>query len=57
LAALRLCAGGVGHPFTIIELNGHPFFVASLFVPRLQVVDGGPHPIYAGLAEAVRKRR
>jgi CTP synthase (UTP-ammonia lyase) len=41
----------------IIELPEHPFFVATLFVPRAQVVEGGPHPIYMGLAEAVRTRR
>ena len=48
---------GPGGEVRIVELTGHPFFVASLFVPRPQVVDGGPHPIYAGLAEAVRERR
>jgi len=41
----------------IIELPAHPFFVAALFVPRSHAVEGGPHPIYAGLAHAVRKRR
>ena len=35
----------------IIELPSHPFFVATLFVPR------PPHPIYAGLADAVKKAR
>ena len=48
---------GPGGEVRIIELTGRPFFVASLFVPRPQVVEGGPHPIYAGLAEAVRERR
>ena len=48
---------GPGGEVRIIELTEPPFFVATLFVPRPQVVDGGPHPIYAGLTEAVRKRR
>ena len=46
---------GPGGEVRIIELPEHPFFVATLFVPRPQVVAGGPHPLYAGLAEAVRK--
>jgi CTP synthase (UTP-ammonia lyase) len=37
----------------IIELPAPPFFVVTLFVPRPQVVAGGPHPLYVGLTEAV----
>jgi CTP synthase (UTP-ammonia lyase) len=48
---------GPGGEARIIELPEHPFFVATLFVPHPQVVEGGPHPLYAGLAEAVRQRR
>ncbi len=48
---------GPGGEVRIIELTGHPFFVRTLFVPRPQAVDGAPHPIYAGLTEAVGKRR
>ncbi len=48
---------GPGGEVRIIELTGHPFFVGTLFVPRPQAVDGAPHPIYAGLTEAVGKRR
>ena len=40
----------------IIELPSHPFFVATLFIPRCRL-DGRPHPIYVGLTEAVGKRR
>ena len=40
----------------IIELPSHPFFIGTLFVPRPRLSDGKPHPIYAGLSEAVRKR-
>ncbi len=61
---VRLAAAGVvfsgrgpDGEVRIIELTGHPFFVATLFVPRSQSVDGGPHPIYAGLTEAVERRR
>ena len=56
-AGVVVSGRGPGGEVRIIELTRHPFFVASLFVPRPQVVDAGPHPIYAGLAEAVRKRR
>ena len=40
----------------IIELPSHPFFIGTLFVPRPRLADGTPHPIYAGLSDAVRKR-
>jgi CTP synthase (UTP-ammonia lyase) len=29
----------------IVELRGHPFFVATLFLPQLSSRPGGPHPL------------
>ena len=52
-AGVVVSGRGPGGEVRIIELPEHPFFVATLFVPRRQVVEGGPHPIYAGLAQAV----
>ena len=56
-AGVTVSGRGPAGEVRIIELPGHPFFVATLFVPRSQAVDGGPHPIYAGLTEAVGRRR
>ena len=56
-AGVVVSGRGPGGEVRIIELPAHPFFVAALFVPRSQAVEGGPHPLYAGLAQAVRKRR
>ena len=54
-AGVVVSGRGPGGEVRIIELPSHPFFVATLFVPRPHMVDGRPHPIYAGLTEAVRK--
>ncbi len=41
----------------IVELSGHPFFVATLFVPQLLSQPGAPHPlVLAYLREAIRFR-
>lgn len=36
-----------------IELDGHPFFVATLFQPERAALDGRSHPIVAAFAAAV----
>jgi CTP synthase (UTP-ammonia lyase) len=41
----------------IVELSGHPFFVATLFLPQLLSHPGEPHPlILAYLAAAIAFR-
>jgi len=37
----------------IVELSGHPFFVATLFQPELSAYRGVPHPLIRAFAEAV----
>lgn len=38
----------------IVELSGHPFFVATLFLPQLLSQPGAPHPlVLAYLAAAI----
>jgi len=37
----------------IVELSGHPFFVATLFQPELSAYRGVPHPLVRAFAEAV----
>ena len=56
-AGVVVSGRGPGGEVRIIELSSHPFFIGTLFVPRLRLAHGKPHPIYAGLNEAVRKRR
>jgi len=41
----------------IVELDGHPFFVATLFCFQTRSQDGAPHPLVAGFAEAARQSR
>jgi CTP synthase (UTP-ammonia lyase) len=39
----------------IVELEGHPFFVATLFCFQTRSRDGAPHPLVAGFADAARQ--
>jgi CTP synthase (UTP-ammonia lyase) len=41
----------------IIELEEHPFFIATLFCFQTRSHDSAPHPIAAGFAEAARQSR
>lgn len=36
----------------LLELAGHPFFVATLFVPQLRSTPAAPHPLVRGLLHA-----
>ena len=55
LEAAGLKASGLGEDGTvrILELDGHPFFFANLFVPQARV-GAGPHPVLLALAAAAR---
>jgi CTP synthase (UTP-ammonia lyase) len=37
----------------IVEVPGHPFFLATLFLPQARSTASAPHPILAGFAAAV----
>ena len=39
----------------IVELDGHPFFVATLFCFQTRSREDEPHPLVAGFAEAARQ--
>ncbi len=41
-----------GRLVEIIELPGHPFFIASQFHPEFQSRPSGPHPLFLGLVSA-----
>jgi CTP synthase len=36
----------------IIELPGHPFFIATQFHPEFQSSPSNPHPLFQGFMEA-----
>jgi CTP synthase (UTP-ammonia lyase) len=54
-----LCVSGVGDggEIRIVELPGHPFFLATLFLPQARSSATEPHPLLLGYADAVRSRR
>jgi CTP synthase (UTP-ammonia lyase) len=37
----------------ILELPGHPFFLATLYVPQARPAEEGPHPVLTGFLAAV----
>jgi len=37
----------------IVELEGHPFFLATLFLPQMSSRPAEPHPLLVGFAEAL----
>jgi CTP synthase (UTP-ammonia lyase) len=39
----------------IVELEGHPFLVATLFCFQTRSREGEPHPLVAGFADAARQ--
>ncbi len=41
----------------ILELAGHPFFVATLFVPQVRSRPGAPHPLVTAYVGAAAGRR
>jgi CTP synthase (UTP-ammonia lyase) len=52
-----LCFSGFdrdGEP-RILELPGHPFFLATLYVPQVAIRDRGPHPVLVGFLNAAQK--
>jgi CTP synthase (UTP-ammonia lyase) len=52
-AGLKLSGFGEDGELRIVELPGHPFFVATLFVPQMSSTQQNPHPLLVGFAAAV----
>ncbi|MGL5060482.1 MAG: CTP synthase [Microcoleus sp.] len=46
-----------GRLVEMIELPGHPFFIASQFHPEFQSRPSDPHPLFRGFAQAASDRR
>lgn len=40
----------------VLELAGHPFFIATLYVPQARSRPGAPHPLVEALVAAARRR-
>jgi CTP synthase (UTP-ammonia lyase) len=58
LQAGGLCVSGVGDEgeIRIVELPGHPFFLATLFLPQARSTRANPHPLLQGYAAALGGR-
>jgi len=50
--AMRVSGIGPDGEARIVELSGHPFFVATLFVPQLRSSPATPHPLIVAYLEA-----
>ena len=46
-----------GRLVEIIEIPGHPYFIATQFHPELKSRPGRPHPLFFGLVKAARAYR
>jgi CTP synthase len=60
LEAAGLALSGIspdGRLVEMIELPGHPYFIASQFHPEFKSRPDAPHPLFAGLVRAARERR
>ena len=51
---LRISGLGDEGEVRIVELPGHPFFLATLFLPQMRSTAGRPAPAPRGLRDAVR---
>jgi CTP synthase (UTP-ammonia lyase) len=58
LEARGLTVSGLGEDglVRILELEDHPFFFGTLYVPQARSQPGAPHPLVAGLVAAARDR-
>ena len=50
---LRVSGLGDEGEVRIVELPGHPFFLATLFLPQTRSAPGRPHPLLVGYAQAI----
>ena len=53
-AGLHLSGFGEDGELRIVELPGHPFFLATLFLPQIRSTPERPHPFLRGFAAAVQ---
>jgi CTP synthase (UTP-ammonia lyase) len=53
---LQVAGVGPGGEVRLVELAGHPFFFASLYVPQLSSRPGQPHPLIVAYLQAALRR-
>jgi CTP synthase (UTP-ammonia lyase) len=49
---LRITGRGPEGEARIVELDDHPFYVGTLFIPQMRSQRGSPHPLVAGFVAA-----
>ena len=54
---LRVSARDLAGDVRAVELDGHPFFVATLYQPERSSLEGRRHPLIAAFVEAAVKHR
>jgi CTP synthase (UTP-ammonia lyase) len=54
---LRVTARDADGDVRAVELDGHPFFVATLYQPERSGLAGRPHPLIRAFADAARAHR
>jgi CTP synthase (UTP-ammonia lyase) len=54
---LRLSARDAGDDVRAVELDGHPFFVATLFQPERSALAGRSHPLISAFVRASTETR
>jgi CTP synthase (UTP-ammonia lyase) len=50
--ALRAAALGENSEVRAVELDGHPFFIATLFLPQMSSSPAAPHPLLVAYLQA-----
>lgn len=55
-SGLRVTGVGDDGEARIVELDGHPFYVATLYCFQTRSQPDRPHPLVAGLVAAARSR-
>ena len=53
-SGVRVSAEDENGEVRIVELDGHPFFLGTLFLPQMTSSEDAPHPLLVGLAGALR---
>jgi CTP synthase (UTP-ammonia lyase) len=50
---MRVTGVGDAGEVRVVEIPGHRFFLATLFLPQARSAPGKPHPLLAGFASAL----
>ncbi|HXJ77618.1 MAG TPA: hypothetical protein VMS64_02955 [Candidatus Methylomirabilis sp.] len=52
-SGLRVSGRGGDDEVRIVEIPGHPFFLATLFLPQARSTAAAPHPLLGGFAATI----